>query len=109
MAAGCYPSATYFILILFHNTDPSSLVPISWHYFNVSLYTMSGARFLYGDKTEHVGQAKPYSKENMLLLSRKAAPLKIPFCRYMHSNRQKKHIPSFEAAIDYESDCFPDD
>lgn len=71
-----------------------------WIYFNKYIHEWSHS--ILWERRHHWGKATPYSEEDMILLSRKAAPLKLTFTAMCILSGHQELIEVFESMMDYD-------
>lgn len=75
-----------------------------WVYFNK--YIQEWAISITWEKKEHYKKANDYSEEDLITLSRKASPLKIPYTAICFLTNHKDYINNFEDMVDYDQAAY---
>ena len=82
----------------YRNLFPSDSV--FWSHF--TKYLQEWAKSVTWEREEHVGSIKPYCEDDLILLSRKAAGMKIPFAAICIASGKFELIARFESLVDYD-------
>ena len=107
------------------NVDKSLLLPLSSLFYNdftgcyrelfphpspfwscFTKYLQEWAQSVSWEHQEHIGKVKPYTEGDFLLLSRKAAGMKIPFAALCLASGKPELIEQFEDFVDYDQICY---
>ncbi|MCX8128701.1 MAG: hypothetical protein N3I35_01220 [Clostridia bacterium] len=71
-----------------------------WQYFDKYMKEWAGS--VVWERSNHWGQANEYTEEDLILLSRKAAPMKIPFAAMSILSGNELAVKAFSDMVDYD-------